>query len=216
MQLEIRPADCDSFGHVNNAVYLSYFEQALAACLVTQGNQQDWQSGSECHWQARSLSLEYRQPVAYGDRLEGRLWLATPNRSQPTFGFEIQTRPAGPGEAKARTACRAAGVWRRKNGQSGEPEQIPEALLGRFPVIQESYHAISSHPKSGSITGSSRLSSVRWVPTNLSTSKHATSGWKRISSMPRPSLAGRKNAGLRPGSSHCRHVTIPRSMPSPS
>ena len=38
----IRPADCDSFSHVNNAVYVSHLEHALAAVLSQMGYDGDW------------------------------------------------------------------------------------------------------------------------------------------------------------------------------
>ncbi|MGA2111798.1 MAG: acyl-CoA thioesterase [Anaerolineales bacterium] len=132
VHLQIRPSDCDIYGHVNNAVYASYFEQTLAQHLAALGFSDDWQPDSPCFWAPQSLTLEYRQAATYGDPLEGRVWLAKLDGVRPAFGFDI-LRPARFPDHPALALFRAVGSWARYFKNSGEPQEIPTALLARFP-----------------------------------------------------------------------------------
>ena len=97
-QLEVRFRDCDAMGHVNNAVYLTYLEQARFS-----------------HWRATGLSsatlgsappeggapadvpgvilarveIDYRRPAKYGDLLRIHLGLAAVGRTSFTYEYEI-------------------------------------------------------------------------------------------------------------------------------
>jgi acyl-CoA thioesterase FadM len=130
--LQIRPCDCDSYGHVNNAVYVSYFQQALAECLANLGHGADWQRDGECWWGPQSLNLEYRRPALFGDKLQGCLWLAAPHRTHPDFGFEVYLQAETP-EADAPTVFRAAGVWCRKQRNGGHAQEIADDTLAALP-----------------------------------------------------------------------------------
>ena len=89
-QLEVRFRDCDPLGHVNNAVYLTYLEQARFA-----------------HWRdvwgfdfeglpenapgvilARA-EIDYRRPARYGDRLEVRISLDRIGRTSFSYTYEV-------------------------------------------------------------------------------------------------------------------------------
>lgn len=127
--LQIRPSDCDVYGHVNNAVYASYFEQALADRLAILGYGNDWQRDSPCFWAPQSLTLDYRQAATYGDSLQGHLWLARPDELRPAFGFEI-LRSSAQQDSPNPPLFRAIGSWTRNSRDSGKPQQIPAQTLG--------------------------------------------------------------------------------------
>ncbi|HSC26562.1 MAG TPA: thioesterase family protein [Vicinamibacterales bacterium] len=89
-QIDVRFRDCDPMGHANNAVYLTYLEQARFA-----------------HWRAlwgfrggpprpgepgvimAHAEIDYRKPVEYGDRLEVRLAIAAIGRTSFTYDYEL-------------------------------------------------------------------------------------------------------------------------------
>jgi acyl-CoA thioester hydrolase len=88
-RLEVRFRDCDALGHVNNAVYLTYLEQARFN-----------------HWRAVGLAggedgrrvpgvilaraeIDYRRPARYGDLLEIRIGVAAIGRTSFTYEYEI-------------------------------------------------------------------------------------------------------------------------------
>ena len=88
--LDVRFRDCDPMGHVNNAVYLTYFEQARFA-----------------HWRSLSgaglsespgdlpgvilarVEVDYKLPARYGETLEVRIGLAGIGRTSFTYDYEI-------------------------------------------------------------------------------------------------------------------------------
>ena len=89
-RLEVRFRDCDPMGHVNNAVYLTYLEQARFA-----------------HWRAvwgfdfeglpenapsvilARAEIDYRRPARYGDVLEVRISLDRVGRTSFSYAYEI-------------------------------------------------------------------------------------------------------------------------------
>jgi acyl-CoA thioester hydrolase len=89
-RLDVRFRDCDPMGHVNNAVYLTYLEQARFA-----------------HWRAlwgfdfehlpdgtpgvilARAEIDYRRPAKYGDVLEVRVGLERIGRTSFAYAYEI-------------------------------------------------------------------------------------------------------------------------------
>jgi acyl-CoA thioester hydrolase len=89
-RLEVRFRDCDAFGHVNNAVYLTYLEQARFN-----------------HWRAlwgfgspqtppdmpgiilARVEADYKRPSRYGDTLEIRLTVGEIGRTSFRYDYEI-------------------------------------------------------------------------------------------------------------------------------
>lgn len=61
----VRPADLDPMGHVNNAAYVDYLEEALLACGAPP---------TALAATPRSVRLEYLLPAAPGARLAGAAW----------------------------------------------------------------------------------------------------------------------------------------------
>jgi acyl-CoA thioester hydrolase len=84
-ELEVRFRDCDGLGHVNNAVYLTYLEQARFAF---------WQRLTGIRGIPRSFILarvecDYRLQATAGDRLVVRLRVTAVGKSSFTFEYEI-------------------------------------------------------------------------------------------------------------------------------
>lgn len=90
-QLEVRFRDCDPMGHVNNAVYLTYLEQARFSqwrALWGFGEQPAPGNTTPGIILAR-VEIDYRKPARYGDRLEIRIGLAGIGRSSFTYEYEV-------------------------------------------------------------------------------------------------------------------------------
>jgi acyl-CoA thioester hydrolase len=120
-RLDVRFRDCDALGHVNNAVYLTYLEQARFH-----------------HWRAAGVpsrpagdgipgvilarvEIDYRQPAKYGDVLEIRLALEAIGRTSFTYQYEIVSAD-GQLIASART------VMVSYDYAAGRPTPVPDAL----------------------------------------------------------------------------------------
>jgi acyl-CoA thioester hydrolase len=84
-ELEVRFRDCDGLGHVNNAVYLTYLEQARFAF---------WQrltgvGGIPRSFIVARVECDYRVQATAGERLLVRLRVSAVGRSSFTFEYEI-------------------------------------------------------------------------------------------------------------------------------
>ena len=106
-RLTVRFRDCDALGHVNNAVYLTYLEQArftlwreqigFVARPMAEGGKR-----GEGMILARA-EIDFRAQARYGDELEVQLSLASLGRSSFTYEYQIVRLPAGDVMASART-----------------------------------------------------------------------------------------------------------------
>ena len=65
--VEVRFRDLDPLGHVNNAVYLSYFENARIACFAAITGLVSLQ---ELNMILAEVTVTYHAPALFGDRLE--------------------------------------------------------------------------------------------------------------------------------------------------
>jgi acyl-CoA thioester hydrolase len=103
-RLEVRFRDCDAFGHVNNAVYFTYFEQARASLWKTLGLSgfRDTNTSGVSVILARA-ECDFRAPARFGDVLDVRLTLETIGRTSFIYGYEIVSVPDGQPIAAGRT-----------------------------------------------------------------------------------------------------------------
>ena len=86
-RLDVRFRDCDPMGHANNAVYLTYLEQARLAHWRSL-----WGFGSRRDVPGVILAraeIDFRRPARYGDTLEIRIGLAAIGRTSFTYEYEI-------------------------------------------------------------------------------------------------------------------------------
>jgi acyl-CoA thioester hydrolase len=86
-RLEVRFSDCDPMGHANNAVYLTYLEQARLAHWRAV-----WAFGTRADLPGVILAraeIDFRRPARYGEMLEVRIGLAVIGRTSFTYDYEI-------------------------------------------------------------------------------------------------------------------------------
>jgi acyl-CoA thioester hydrolase len=127
-RLEVRFRDCDPFGHVNNAVYLTYLEQArFAHWRALWGfSLEALPSGAPGVILARA-EIDFRQPARYGDVLDVRIGLAGIGRTSFTYEYEIAAE-SGALVASART------VLVMYDYAAGKPVVVPDGIRERLPI----------------------------------------------------------------------------------
>lgn len=74
--LRVRTYECDSLGHVNNAVYIQYLQQATRDAVGERLT-------------ARKLAIEYHAPARECDELKIETWIADAEDKRITCGYEI-------------------------------------------------------------------------------------------------------------------------------
>jgi acyl-CoA thioester hydrolase len=87
-RLDVRFRDCDPLGHANNAVYLTYLEQARLHCWRAMWGFGDADSTVPGVIMARA-EIDYRRPAHYGQTLEIRISLAAIGKTSFTYDYEL-------------------------------------------------------------------------------------------------------------------------------
>ena len=131
-RLQVRFRDCDPLGHVNNAVYLTYLEQArftlwrkqLGFIAKSAGDPGPRGLGfilarAECDFRAQSR---------YGDWLDVKLSLGEFGRSSFSYTYEIVDAEKGTLVASAKTVL----VWFDYDAQ--KPSPLDEATKAKLTV----------------------------------------------------------------------------------
>lgn len=118
--------DCDPLGHVNNAVYLTYLEQARFALWRDQLNfvvtpPSPGGRRGEAFILARA-EVDFRAQVRHGDEIEVRLSLATVGRTSVQYSYELADVRSGTVVATAKTVQ----VW--FDYDDNRPVPIDDAL----------------------------------------------------------------------------------------
>ncbi len=124
VSIEVPYRDIDAMGHVNNAVYFSYFEFA---------RQKYWEAavGVRTHldigFVMANASIDYRLPAFMGDRLEVEIRCARTGTSSFDFAYRITRGAALVAEGKS---TQVLWDW-HGGGKSAFTEEL-RAKLARF------------------------------------------------------------------------------------
>jgi len=85
--VEVRFRDLDPFGHVNNAVYLTYLESARIAYWLHVGGGRDLRTLGMI---LARVELDYRSPLVYGETAEIGVRCLSMKRSSFVLDFEAK------------------------------------------------------------------------------------------------------------------------------
>ncbi|RFA26185.1 thioesterase superfamily protein [Alkalilimnicola ehrlichii] len=128
-EIKTRWGDMDSLGHVNNAVYLSYFEQARTGWFDSLRKDGGSVTGADPNGPVLvHTSCTYLRPVHHPARLLVRLYGEGPGRS--SFGTSYEVRDADDPEILYTTGD-AKIVW--IDFQSNRPIPVPEGIRALLP-----------------------------------------------------------------------------------
>lgn len=121
--IQIRFSDIDLMGHVNNAVYLNYFELARMQCLVSAlGRDWDWYANGII---LKTNEIEYLAPVFLEDKPVVIVSLEHLGQKSFTLGYELRV-----GEVpKTRGKSVLVSYNFKKNETQELHPQLREALL---------------------------------------------------------------------------------------
>jgi acyl-CoA thioester hydrolase len=125
-RLDVRFRDCDPLGHANNAVYLTYLEQARFSHW-----RELWGFGtSELASDTPGVILarveiDYRAQVRYGDTIEVRIGLGAVGRTSFTYDYEIV-------DGHSRVVATAKTVQVMFDYGASKPVPIPDEIRARL------------------------------------------------------------------------------------
>jgi acyl-CoA thioester hydrolase len=124
--IEVRFRDLDALGHVNNAVFFTYLEQARVAFWWAICNRTGLDG---LNFIVARAECDYRRPIVLGDSLEARITVSDIGRTSFTLDYDLTAPSGDPLFARARTVQVAYDFARSK------PVPVPSDLrhgLERF------------------------------------------------------------------------------------
>lgn len=120
--LRVRSYELDSFGHVNNAVYFNYLEEARSEFLKQIGLSFDDFTRLNVHLVIVEAQVHYLSPAVYGDEIEVAGEFTDVKAASLTITYRLTEKASGRRIATART--RGAFV----DAATGRPVRAPRAF----------------------------------------------------------------------------------------
>lgn len=125
VRLRARSYEMDSLGHVNNAVYLNWVEEATVEHARVLGFARDDASGLGGFWVVRRHEILYRRPATAGDELAVTTRIVGLDRARVTRRTTIARVDDEAVLAEATTEW----VW---VGADGRPRRLPPDAVARL------------------------------------------------------------------------------------
>lgn len=88
LPLTVRGYELDAYQHVNNAVYIQYFEHAR--WMAMRELAPEWMTEGGLSIVVRKLTVEYEAPARVYDELFVRLWVERVGNTSLTFGQDLR------------------------------------------------------------------------------------------------------------------------------
>lgn len=125
-RLRVRHYEMDPLGHVNNAVYLNYLEQAAIEHSEHLGFTVERYRELRAVFVLRHIEIDYRRPAIAGDRLEIKTWLQEIRGPRAIRRYEIRK------QAEDQLLVTAEALWVWIDLVTMRPRAIPKLLLEGF------------------------------------------------------------------------------------
>lgn len=128
-QLRVRHYEMDALGHVNNAVYQHYLEQAAVEHSESLGFTLERYRELGGVFVLRKIEIEYRRPAVGGDTLRITTWAHEMRGPRAIRRYEIHR------EADGELLVTAEALWAWIELATQRPRPIPALLLGAFQAL---------------------------------------------------------------------------------
>jgi len=122
----VRQYELDALGHVNNAVYLNWAEQAAIEHVEALGLGREWSREHGGTWVVREHHVTYHRPVSYGDVV---LVTTLPQEINGARGIR-RTEIRRDSDDALTTELTTDWIWVRLS--DGRPARVPAELQRRF------------------------------------------------------------------------------------
>lgn len=122
----VRSYECDAYGHVNNANYLRYMQEAALDASAAVGYNEARYNELGHIWLIRETNIEYLRPLRFGDTVEVTTWVSDFRRVRSRRMYELYNVSSGEMVAKASTD------WVYIDRASGRPARVPDEMIAAF------------------------------------------------------------------------------------
>lgn len=130
--LRVRHYEMDALGHVNNAVYQNYLEQAAVEHSEYLGLNLNVYQELGGVFVMRRVEIDYLRPAVAGDTLEVTTWLKDMRGTRALRRYEIRKH----NQEDLLVTAEALWVW--VDAKIMRPRPIPSVMLDKFLQIQHS------------------------------------------------------------------------------
>ncbi len=127
IDIEVRFRDCDPMGHVNNAVYLTYLEEARKYYWRTVLGVEDFR---KVDFILARVEVDFRAPAVPGQVLRVWVWAGEFRRSSFDFHYEIRDAATDVLVAEARTVQVMYDYERQR------PKPVPDSVRDRIRAFE--------------------------------------------------------------------------------
>ncbi len=117
IDLQVRYRDLDSLGHVNNAVYLSYFEMGRINFIIDMDLDFNPES---VNFVLAHASIDFRKSITLFDSLAQETWIHKVGRTSVTFRHRIVSPVDGTEFCTGETVA----VWLGPDGRKAELPRV--------------------------------------------------------------------------------------------
>ncbi|BAY34789.1 hypothetical protein NIES2107_66960 [Nostoc carneum NIES-2107] len=124
--LRVRHYEMDALGHVNNAVYQNYLEQAAIEHSEHLGLSFDVYKESGGVFVMRRVEIDYLRPAVAGDTLEVTTWLREIRGTRCFRLYEIRK------QHQDELLVTAEAMWVWVDAKTMRPRPIPTMMLDKF------------------------------------------------------------------------------------
>ncbi len=128
--LRVRHYEMDALGHVNNAVYQNYLEQAAIEHSEYLGLTLDVYRQVGGVFVMRRVEIDYLRPAVAGDTLEVTTWLKEMRGTRAFRCYKIRK------QNQDNLLVTAEALWVWVDAQTMRPRPIPSVMLDKFLQIQ--------------------------------------------------------------------------------
>lgn len=135
MPLRVRTYEMDALGHVNNAVYLNYMEQAATEHAEALGFGKERVLALGGLFVVRQHEVLYLGSAVAGDELEVTTWPEQLTGPRAVRCYVIHNAASG----KRLVAARTLWVW--VDARTGRPRPIPREMLDAFAFSRRAENA---------------------------------------------------------------------------
>ena len=129
IELQVQPADIDAYGHVNNAVYLTWLDRAAWSHSAALGVPLERCLALRRGMAAQRIEIDYLRAAVGGDRIQAATWIVhADGRLRAERRFQIRRASDGATLARARIDYVCI------NLDSGRAARMPEMFASAYVV----------------------------------------------------------------------------------
>ena len=125
-KFRIRHYECDAFGHLNNANYVRYMQEAAFDASAAAGYDREQYNKISRYWLIRETDIEYLKPTHYGDILIIKTWVLDFHRVRSRRAYEIYL------QGSEELVARGSTDWVFLETGTNLPAKIPEEIKHAF------------------------------------------------------------------------------------